>query len=211
MLLGICVLTSFSAAVDTIILVRHGETRWNREGRVQGHGDSPLTPKGAAQARAYGMRLREMLGEDRRQWRVVSSPLGRCAQTTGILCEVADLDFRAITFDDRLREVHTGQWSGLPKAELETQYPGMLEGEGLNHWVFRCPGGESHQQVATRLSHWLADLVPGDRVVAVSHGIAGRVLRGLYLGMDPDQAMRGDSPQDALFVMSKGCIERISS
>lgn len=195
--------------MPTIILVRHGETRWNREGRVQGHGDSPLTPKGAAQARAYGLRLRDLLG-DRSQWRVVSSPLGRCAQTTGILCEVADLDFRTITFDDRLREVHTGQWSGLPKAELAARHPGMLEGGGLDHWVFRCPGGESHQAVSARLGDWLAGLAPDDKVIAVSHGIAGRVLRGLYLGSDPSLAMRGDSPQDVLFFMSKGCIERIS-
>lgn len=195
--------------MPTIILVRHGETRWNREGRVQGHGDSPLTPKGAAQARAYGLRLRDLLG-DRSQWRVVSSPLGRCAQTTGILCEVADLDFRTITFDDRLREVHTGQWSGLPKADLAARHPGMLEGGGLDHWVFRCPGGESHQAVSARLADWLAGLAPDDKVIAVSHGIAGRVLRGLYQGSDPGQAMRGDSPQDALFFMSKGCIERIS-
>ncbi|BAE53183.1 histidine phosphatase family protein [Paramagnetospirillum magneticum] len=196
--------------MPTVILVRHGETVWNREGRVQGHGDSPLTPKGAAQARAYGRKLRQMLG-DAGGWRVVSSPLGRCAQTTGILCEVAELDFRSITFDDRLREVHTGQWSGLPKAELAARHPGMLEGEGLDHWVFRCPGGESHHDVASRLAHWLADLAPGDKVIAVSHGIAGRVLRGLYSRLDPDLAMRGDSPQDVLFLMSKGCIERIGS
>ncbi len=196
--------------MPTIILVRHGETRWNREGRVQGHGDSPLTPKGAAQARAYGRRLREML-EELGQWRVVSSPLGRCAQTTGILCEVAGLDFRAVTFDDRLREVHTGQWSGLPKSELASRYPGMMEGEGLDHWVFRCPGGESHQDVTARLAHWLSGLKPDDKIIAVSHGIAGRVLRGLYLRADPDASMRGDSPQDALFLMTKGSIQRISS
>ncbi|KIL97631.1 Phosphoglycerate mutase family 4 [Paramagnetospirillum magnetotacticum MS-1] len=196
--------------MPTIILVRHGETRWNREGRVQGHGDSPLTPKGAAQARAYGLRLRGMLNGDG-DWRVVSSPLGRCAQTTGILCETAGLDFRSIRFDDRLREVHTGQWSGLPKAELAARHPGILDCEGLNHWVFRCPGGESHQDVTNRLAHWLADLAPGDKVIAVSHGIAGRVLRGLYAGLDPDEAMRGDSPQNVLFFMSKGCVERISS
>lgn len=196
--------------MPAIILVRHGETQWNREGRVQGHGDSPLTPKGAAQARAYGRHLVDLLGEQLRSWRVVSSPLGRCAQTTGILCEVAGIDFRTITFDERLREVHTGDWSGLPKADLATRFPQLMEGGGLDHWVFRCPGGESHGQVSTRLGHWLEELSAGDKVVAVSHGIAGRVLRGLYLKEDPHQALLGDSPQDAMFVMSNGCVKRIS-
>jgi probable phosphoglycerate mutase len=196
--------------VPTIILFRHGETLWNREGRVQGHGDSPLTPKGAAQARAYGRALRRTIG-DGHGWRVVSSPLGRCAQTTGILCEVAGLDFRTVTFDDRLREVHTGRWSGLPKAELSALHPELMAGEGLDHWVFRCPGGETHCQVSERLSQWLGDLSPGDKVVAVSHGMAGKVLRGLYLKDDPHAALLGDSPQDAFFRMAEGRIERISS
>ncbi|MBI3443992.1 MAG: histidine phosphatase family protein [Magnetospirillum sp.] len=193
-----------------IILVRHGETVWNQEGRVQGHGDSPLTSKGAAQARGYGLKLRDMLS-DEPGWRVISSPLGRCTQTTGILCEVAGLDFRSITFDERLREVHTGRWSGLPKAELAARHPETMTGSGLDHWVFRCPGGETHAALAARLGEWLSELGPGDKVIAVSHGIAGRVLRGLYLGLDPAEALTGDSPQDAFFLMTKGCIERISA
>lgn len=196
--------------MPTIILVRHGETVWNREGRVQGHGDSPLTPKGAGQARAYGLVLRDML-KDPSEWRVVSSPLGRCVQTAGILAETAGLEFRTLTFDDRLREVHTGEWSGRPKAELAARHAEFGCAEGLGHWVFRCPGGETHAQVAARLGDWLDSLAAGDKVVAVSHGIAGRILRGLYLKDDPDEAMRGDSPQNALFYMTNGCIRRIAT
>ncbi len=192
--------------MPTIILVRHGETVFNREGRIQGHLDSPLTLKGTEQACRYGVAIRRLIG-DGQSWRVVSSPLGRCAQTTGILCELAGLDAATTTFDPRLKEVNTGSLSGRLKAELPPETTG---GSGLGHWVFHSPDGESHSAVAARLATWLADLQPGERLVVVSHGIAGRVLRGLYLGQDPDTAMRGDSPQDAVFVLKGGTVERVT-
>ncbi|MDO8607782.1 MAG: histidine phosphatase family protein [Phaeospirillum sp.] len=192
--------------MPTIILVRHGETAFNLEGRVQGHQDSPLTIRGTEQACRYGLVIRRLI-TDGRDWRVVSSPLGRCAQTTGILCEIAGLDASTATFDHRLKEVDTGSLSGRLKAELPPEASG---GSGLGHWVFRSPDGESHAAVATRLASWLADIPAGDKLVVVSHGIAGRVLRGLYLGQDPDEAMRGDSPQDAVFILRAGLIERIA-
>ena len=193
--------------MPTIILVRHGETVFNREGRIQGHLDSPLTLKGTEQACRDGLAIRRLIEADSGPgWRVVSSPLGRCAQTTGILCELAGLDAKAVTFDARLKEVDTGSLSGRLKSELP---PEAVGGNGLGHWVFRSPDGESHAAVAARLTSWLAEIPPGDRLVVVSHGIAGRVLRGLYLGQDPDQAMRGDSPQDAVFVLKGGAMTRV--
>lgn len=193
----------------TIILVRHGETRSNREQRVQGHRDSALTPKGVSQARRYGQTIRALVGAEP-GWRVASSPLGRCAQTTGIICEIADLDFTTIAFDDRLKEIDAGSFSGLLKSELAARHPELMGGRGLDHWVFKSPDGESHAQLSARLAEWLASLAPDDKVVCVSHGIAGRVLRGLYLGLDPSQAMATESPQDALFVLKDGRIERVA-
>ncbi|CAA7621321.1 putative phosphoglycerate mutase GpmB [Candidatus Terasakiella magnetica] len=194
--------------MPTILLIRHGETVWNRELRVQGHGDSPLTPKGIAQARAYGSKIREMLG-DAHGWRVVSSPLGRCVQTTGILAEVAGLRFDAVTFDERLREVHAGSFSGRPRADLAAVHPDIWDGKGEAYWVFRTPGGESYTDVAIRVKAWWDSLAPGDTVIAVSHGIAGKVLRGQILGLSPDAAMAEDSPQTALFRVSPGVVERV--
>lgn len=191
--------------MPTILLVRHGETHWNRQKRIQGHGDSPLTLTGIGQARAYGRAIAGLgIGAG---WRIVTSPLPRCVQTAAILCETAGLDFAAVTQDGRLKEVHTGSHSGRLKADLS---PAELDGSGLDAWYFRCPGGESHAHLTTRLGSWLGDLAPGEKVIAISHGVAGRVLRGLYAGIDPVEALTGDSPQDAVFLLSGGTLKRIA-
>jgi len=192
--------------MPTIFLFRHGETHWNREKRIQGQGDSPLTIKGIEQARAYGRTLRRLL-EGSTGWRIISSPLPRCVQTTGILCEEAGLDFSTLEMDARLREVSTGAWSGLLKAEMDQS---LLGGAGTNSWFFRCPGGETHAEMSSRLSSWLAERVAGEKLVVVSHGVAGRVLRGLHAGTDPDEALAGTTPQDAFYRLRPGQIERIA-
>jgi probable phosphoglycerate mutase len=198
--------------MPTILLVRHGETHWNRVKRVQGHTDSltPLTLRGVEQARAYGARIRRLIG-DEPGWRVMSSPLARCVQTTAILCEAAGLDFERVTFDDRLKEVATGSFSGRLKSVLEARFPALMAGRGREVWYLRCPGGEDWDALAARLGDWLADLAAGDKVIAVSHGAAGKVVRALYGGLSPEAALAGDSPQDAFYRLRGGHIERIAA
>lgn len=191
--------------MPTILLVRHGQTHWNRQKRIQGHGDSPLTLLGIDQASAYGRAIAGLIG-DPTGWRLVSSPLPRCVQTAAILSEVAGLDFATIELDPRLKEISTGQWSGRLKSEID---PEILAGTGLDSWFFRCPGGETYDHLAIRLSAWLAERTEGEHLVVVSHGVAGRVLRGLYAGLAPEDGVAGDSPQDAVFRLHGGMIERI--
>lgn len=88
--------------------------------------------------------------------------------------------------------------------------PADLDGSGTNSWFFRCPGGESHGEVSARLSLWLAERVAGEKLVVISHGVAGRVLRGLHMGTDPDQALAGTTPQDAFYRLRPGVLERIA-
>jgi probable phosphoglycerate mutase len=195
--------------VSTILLVRHGETVANREGRVQGHRDWPLTPLGESQARAYGRRIAQLIG-DQPGWRLVSSPIGRCVRTAAIISECVGPALAPVTFDARLAEIDTGVFSGLTKDALEAAHPGLTLGTGLDHWAFKAPGGERHAALSARLADWLSTLGPDDTLVAVSHGIAGRVLRGLYQGLDPDAAMRAPSPQDALFVLENGTVRRVA-
>ncbi|CAA7625107.1 histidine phosphatase family protein [Magnetospirillum sp. UT-4] len=191
--------------MPTIILIRHGETIWNRARLIQGHLDVPLTLKGIEQARAYGRVLPRLVG-DGQGWRLVSSPLARCVQTLAILAETAGLDPLAATTDRRLMEVDTGAFSGRTKAELT---PDEAAGSGRHTWYFRCPGGETHADLSARLSSWLAERTPGEKLVVVSHGVAGKVLRGLYAGTDSDAAIAQDSPQNALFLLSGGTVERV--
>lgn len=191
--------------MPTIILLRHGETHWNRQQRIQGHGDSPLTLKGIDQARAYGRTALPLLGAGR--WRLISSPLSRCMQTMAIFCETAGLDFAQVERDARIKEVSTGEYSGRLKTEFQ---PGELGGSGRQSWFFHCPGGESHDHMVTRLSAWLESLDKNDHVVAVSHGIAGKILRGLYCGWDPDFALSQDSPQDALYLLRDAQVQRLA-
>lgn len=200
--------------MPTIILVRHGETHWNRARRIQGHTDSvsPLTLKGIDQARRYGEALGRLTGGGEGGgdgWAVHTSPLARCVQSTAILCEVAGLDFHRALFDDRLKEVCTGAFSGLLKSELEHRHPALMAGTGLDSWYLRCPGGEDWTAIATRIAAWLAERRPGEKVVAVSHGVAGKVMRALYAGLDPAETLAGDSPQDAVFLLAGGAVERV--
>jgi broad specificity phosphatase PhoE len=116
------------------------------------------------------------------------------------------LDFTTVVKDERLREISTGRWSGLLKAEMD---PDHLQGSGTNSWFFRAPGGETYAQIAARLGDWLSERRAGEKLVVVSHGVSGRILRGLYAGTDPDAALAEDSPQDCLFRLHGGNAERI--
>ena len=197
--------------MPTILLFRHGETHWNRLRRVQGQSDtvSPLTLKGIDQARAYGETVRRLIG-DEFGWRVVSSPLARCTQTAAILCEIAGLPFAEATFDDRLKEVDTGAFSGLLKSDLQRQHPELMAGTGLASFFFRCPGGETWDDMARRIGAWLSEWTEDDKLVVVSHGIAGKVLRALYANLDAETLLAEDSPQNALFLLRDGRATRVA-
>jgi len=188
-----------------IYLVRHGETAFNRERRIQGHVDSPLTELGLRQARAVGRLLRDLIREPA-GWRVISSPLGRAKATADIVA--AKLGGLPVELDDRLKEMSWGPYDGRLRAELEAEHP---ETFGRTGWAFDAGSGESFEEVAARVGDWLASLPPEPerKVVAVSHGISGRVLRGLYAGLDRDRSAQQDVPQDAVFLLQHGGVGRI--
>lgn len=188
-----------------IYLVRHGETEFNRERRLQGHVDSALTELGLRQAQAVGALLRDLIGGEP-GWRIVSSPLGRARRTAEIVAEA--LGLTEIETDARLIELSWGDWDGRLRHDLAAAYP---EAFGKTGWAFHAPTGETYDEVCARLSSWLAALPPEPerRIIAVSHGVAGRVLRGVYGGLAPDAIVTQDVPQDAVFRLADGTIRRI--
>ena len=101
---------------DCLLLVRHGLTDWNREGRFQGHLDPPLSDDGREQARLIATRLAASAKEPAR--RIVSSPLLRALETAEIIAEALGLPTDKVVRDARLRELGQGAWEGRTHAEL---------------------------------------------------------------------------------------------
>jgi probable phosphoglycerate mutase len=189
-------------------LTLHGETEWNRERRFQGQLDSPLTDRGVEQAHLMGATLRELLG-DSTGWTIVSSPLGRARRTSEIICQVLGIPSREIETDSRLAEINLGSWAGLTRDEVAARWPGALDHSGRYDWYFRSPDGETLDAVSSRVRQWLSEAAGRDRMIAVSHGVTSRILRGLYGGIANSAALELEVSRDVVFRLHDGSIDRI--
>ncbi len=189
-----------------IYLVRHGQTEFNASGRIQGAKDSALTPLGVEQGRRLGRLLGALAPTDAR---IIASPLGRTQHTARLIREESRLAAE-IALDPRLAEISLGEWDGMLKDDIREMSPDYDAGHRRWSWFFDAPGGDSYEALTDRLGGWLeeARVLPGT-TIAVSHGVAGRILRGLFLGLPREEALMLDIPQDACFRMYGGRIERI--
>jgi probable phosphoglycerate mutase len=156
--------------VTELLLVRHGETDWNRDQRFQGHADPPLNETGRAQARSVA---NDLAAE--RIDAIYTSDLARARETAELIAERAGVPF---VLEPQLREVDVGEWQGLTQDEIEERFP-----EGMRNWHERGHGwerGETYDQLAERVLEALERIVsrhPGGRVVVVGHGGTIRVTR----------------------------------
>ena len=189
-----------------IYLCRHGQTEWNRERRLQGQAEADLTPLGRLQAAAMADLLRDLTTRaPPADWRIVASPLRRTRDTAQAIADRLGLE---IAFDDRLKELTVGDWEGRLYADVQRENPEAFKSP---EWFFTAPGGETYEQVMARVSDWLAEqsAEPERRLIVVSHGIAGRLLRGAYAGLSRDETLAQDVPQDALYRLTAGQIDRL--
>jgi len=149
--------------VTTIFLARHGESDWNVAKRFQGHADRPLTERGRQQAHA----LADLVASQEID-AVYTSPLSRARETAEIVAARAGLEAVALP---ELREVDTGSWSGLSRADVEARFP-----EGFTRWRSGGSGwedGESYEEMAERVIGALRTIAedhPDGRVLVISHG-----------------------------------------
>jgi broad specificity phosphatase PhoE len=190
-------------------LTLHGETEWNLERRFQGQLDSRLTKHGVEQARLMGVTLRGLLG-NATGYVVVSSPLGRARRTAEIICDILEIDSRQIETDARIAEIDLGSWAGMTRDEVEARWPRPLDGAGRYDWYFRSPDGETLDDLTVRVRQWLADIGRRDRIVAISHGVTSRLLRGLYGGIEMSEALTLEVSRDVVFRLHDGSIDRIA-
>jgi broad specificity phosphatase PhoE len=188
-----------------ILLLRHGETEWNLERRYQGRFDSPLTERGAAQARAIGRLLAGLPAAVAAP--IVASPQGRARRTAEIIREEL-CSAGAVRVDERLRELTLGSWDGLTYGEIEARSPGIFDHDGPE-WCFRAPDGESYDAFAARLGEWLGEQNNTVPIIVVAHGLVSRVLRGLYAGLTLAVALTLPVPQDRVYRLSNGVIEEL--
>jgi probable phosphoglycerate mutase len=138
---------------------------------------------------------------------VISSPLGRAVQTAEIMCETAGFAGRLET-EPRLREIGMGSWDGLTEVEIDEEFPHLRSTVDRWSWYFQSPDGETYPQFAARLTEWLREAVGRTgAIVAVSHGVATRVLRGAYMSMAPEAALRLPVPQNVVYRLADGRLE----
>ncbi|MHA7774093.1 histidine phosphatase family protein [Roseibium sp. M-1] len=193
---------------ELLIFVRHGETDWNHEGRMQGQRDIPLNATGKTQASRNGEMLRAFLareGIDAQTLDFVSSPLGRTRSTMERLREAMGLDPKTYRLEDQLKEITFGSWEGFTLEELADEEQDLILQRRADKWGFVPPGGESYEMLAERIGVWLRTV---DRPsVVVSHGGVYRVMRGLLEGLDKTIVPKQDVPQDKVFVWRDGGFE----
>jgi broad specificity phosphatase PhoE len=191
----------------TLYLLRHGQTRYNAELRLQGRCNSDLTAKGEAQAIAMGVRLREQL-HDPAHWTLYASPLGRARQTALLVCQQLGIDSERIIWDERLVELSMGEWESCRVPDLLEDHPTLDISQP--DWYLQAPAGEDFHSIQRRAQSWLMDPAIAERAIVVSHGLLGAMLRGVYADLDYATTWSQDLPQDAFFKLSGGHIERIA-
>jgi broad specificity phosphatase PhoE len=197
--------------VPTIYYIRHGETSWNAEGRLQGVRDIPLNDLGRRQAAQAGGILADLLARDGRDKSVlpfVSSPLGRARSTMELVRDTLQLPPDDYAVDDRLREIGYGQWEGSTLAEMQLADPAFFARRQTDKWSLAPEGGETYASVQSRMRDWYDQLVTD--TVAVAHGGTARALM-VSLGFETPQSA-ADLPiaQGAVYVFGSDGLNRYS-
>jgi broad specificity phosphatase PhoE len=189
-----------------LFLIRHGETSWNADRRLQGQIDTELNGRGRAQAREAAHTLcsvaREIAGAT-----FMASPLSRTRETLEIMMgELVAMGRlakpKAYPTDDRLMELSFGRWEGLTWKEVRRNDHADYVARSADIWNVAPPGGESYAQLALRAGPLLASLAPGTAVV--THGGITRVALQLLAGFAPERAAKAPIRQGDVLVFDNG-------
>jgi probable phosphoglycerate mutase len=195
----------------TIYYLRHGETDWNRRGRLQGTLDIPLNALGREQAVQAGRILGDLIADDgreRERLAFVASPLGRARSTMELVRAELNLSPSDYGLDDRLREIGYGEWEGRTLAESETLDPQLFARRQFDKWTVGAPGGETYASVQLRVRDWYDSLLVD--TVAVAHGGTARALM-VALGFEtPQSAADLYVEQGVVYVFSPDGLRKYS-
>jgi probable phosphoglycerate mutase len=188
--------------------VRHGETDWNAERRLQGQLEVPLNDVGRRQSAQNGSTLRGLIAAGRKtpaQFAFISSPLSRARKTMEILRDALGLPREGYAVEPRLAELSFGRWEGLTYPEVRVLNGSVLALRDRDIWNFAAPQGESYAHLLVRVRDWHAS-VDGDIIVA-AHGGVARVLMVLFGVRTPEDASRGDVEQGVVYEFGPGVMK----
>ena len=169
-----------------LIFVRHGESVWNHEGRIQGCADPPLSERGRVQATLVA----ERLARDFKPAAVYSSALQRATETATIIAARLDMPLK---IDARLNEYDIGEFTGLTDAEVAARYPDIWARWEMDALWVPVPGEEGIYAFLDRVTRAMDEIIaayPGDaEVVVVTHGGVMALYLGDLIGLNPRQRM----------------------
>ena len=185
-----------------LYILRHGETEWNAEGRMQGGLNSPLTQAGKAQAQRQAKILQAV---DLKSFEVLCSPQGRAFETAAI---ALSRQVALVRTEDRLREIEVGDWSGKVRATLANPDEFTDTPDGALELYERAPGGEGFAALQERCKAFLADL--NGPAVLVTHGITSRMLRATVLGLGIPGLSEMPGGQGVVYHLKDGVQKRLT-
>ena len=190
--------------MTTLILVRHGESEWNRAGRIQGQVSSPLTDLGINQAKAIRDYLSGILLNQ--QLEIYTSPLDRALQTAEIIAQGIEYPSRKIIIEERLNDFNLGEISGTfgwdKVAEI---FPEQAQLRLQDPMRFHPSGGESGAEFKARLRSLLEDLMDdGTLKLTVSHGIVNKFIRGILKNLSGKERVELGESQNTIYRLEQG-------
>ncbi|MFO7819224.1 MAG: alpha-ribazole phosphatase [Halanaerobacter sp.] len=180
-----------------LILVRHGETNWNKESRFQGNKDIALNQKGERQAH----KLAERLAKEEIDV-IYSSDLDRAYKTAQIIAAKHNL---AVQTRSNLQEIDFGVWEGLTYQEINEQYPNEFESWQKNPKVNNPEGGESLKDIEARVCKALTEILEeheGKTILIAAHGGVNRVVISNFLDMPLDRCWRLSQDNTAVNIIN---------
>ncbi len=185
-----------------LLLVRHGETDWNVEGRYQGQADPPLNERGRAQARAVASKVAAMHPNA-----IYSSPLRRAWETAMAISEATGLP---VTPEPRLKEINQGRWEGMLVTDIRRQFPEEFRMWTEHPWELEMPDRESLRDLERRVLDAVEEIVgrhPGETVVLVTHKLPIAIVKIHYAGVPRERVWDIIPPNAEVEVVEVGALE----
>ena len=190
--------------MTTLILVRHGESEWNRAGRIQGQVNSPLTDLGISQAGAISDYLSGIFLNQ--ELEIYSSPLERAIQTAQIIAKGIDHLSSEVIIEERLNDFNLGEISGTYGWDKVAEiFPEQAQLRLQDPMRFHPSGGESGAKFEARLRSLMEDLKGEDTTkLLVSHGIVNKFIRGIYKNISGKEMINLGESQNTIYCLEHG-------